>query len=119
MKPSKNKKIVAYGYIKKEDGVYTAICVNMGLFGQGNSSEEALDKVFQAIDSYINYIREKHPDEHEKYFNRPAPHNFVSEFRRGIANLKKLSDTKTCAPIWPNTFTPIRSFAEPISLAQA
>lgn len=118
MTNSKNKKVVAYGYIKEEDGIYTAICVNMGLFGQGKTPDSALNKVINAVLDYVEYIHKEHPDECEKYLNRPAPYEFVREYKRGIDNLKKLAETKNCTPRQPHTFIPIRNFAEKISFAQ-
>jgi len=119
----KRKKITifAFGYIKEEDGIYTAICINMGLFGQGKTPEEALKKVKKAVASYIVYVFEKHPDEYKKYLNRPAPMNFINEFEQGFKNLlKELSKPKQCKPIPSFNFIPFGNrFAENISLAQA
>jgi hypothetical protein len=115
----KNKKIIAYGYVKKEEGVYTAICINMGLFGQGKTPEEALKKVIKAVVSYVSYILEKHPDECEKYLRRPAPANLVEEFAQLIKVQKKLTKSKQCQPRQFDNFSPFRTFAETVSFAQA
>lgn len=88
MKPCKKKKIIAFGYVKKEDGVYTAICVNMGLFGQGDTPEEALDNVMRATESYIDYILENHPDDCEKYFNRPLPISLLASPKGALYIMK-------------------------------
>lgn len=114
------KKIIAYGYVKEEGGIYTAICVNMGLFGQGKTPEEALKKVLKAVTSYVNYVFDRHPNECEKYLNRPAPTEFIAEFEQGIRNLKGLVKSKQCKPRPSyNTFIPVRNFAEKVSYAQA
>jgi predicted RNase H-like HicB family nuclease len=115
-----NKPIIAVGYIKEEEGIYTAICVNMALFGQGKTPEEAYDRVHKAIVSYIKYIFDKHPDEYEKYLNRFAPTEFIAEFEQGIKNLRELIKPKQYKPRLPyNTFIPIRNFAEKVPYAQA
>lgn len=119
MKSPKIKKIIAYGYIKKEDGIYTAICVNMGLFGQGETPEEALENVIQATESYIDYVLEKHPEDFERHFNRPAPYSFVNEFKRGLANIQKLVESKSSVPRQSRMFFPVTNFAQEISLAEA
>lgn len=115
----KEIKIYAYGYIKEEDGVFTAICVNMGIFGQGNTPDEAYDGLINATDAYVKYILEKHPDDLDKYFNRLAPAKFVKEYTRGIENLQKMLKARSCAPRQPRTFIPVRNFAQAISYAQA
>lgn len=114
---TKKQGIIAFGYVKEEDGVYTAICVNMGLFGQGKTPEEALKKVIKAVDSYVAYVRERHPDEVDKFLNRFAPANYVEEFKEGINNLRKLMQTKHNIPKQPDKISiPFRSFYEPIRL---
>lgn len=114
----KNKIIIAYGYVKEEKGVYSAICVNMGLFGQGKTREEAFRKVIKAIESYITYVLEEHPNECEKFFDRPAPANFIKEYKQGKKILEKLIESKQCQPKQPYRFIPERYFAEKVSFAQ-
>jgi hypothetical protein len=90
-----NKRIIAFGYVKEEDGIYTAICVNMSLFGQGKTPEQALRKVLKAVGSYVNYVRERHPDEVDKFLDRPAPAHYVEEFKQGIKVRQKNADKKS------------------------
>lgn len=124
----KNSPIIAFGYVKQEDGVYTAICVNMGLFGQGKTPEQALKKVIKAVLSYVTYVLEKYPDQYEKFLNRPAPANYVKEYKQGIKeeckqgieSLKKRPQSKTYRPKESyNSFIPVRTFAEKVPTAQA
>jgi len=114
-----NKKIIAYGYVKKREGVYTAICINMGLFGQGKTPEEALKKVLKSVASYVDYVREQHPNECEKFLNRPAPANYIEEYKKGIKILMKLSESRPCQPRQSYSLIPIRNFAEKVPFAQA
>lgn len=116
----RNANIIAFGYVKEQDGVYTAICINMGLFGQGKTPEQALKKVLKAVDSYVAYVHERHPDEYEKFLNRPAPANYIEEFKRGIESLKRRTQPKESQLRRPyKSFIPIRTFAEEVSYAQA
>lgn len=123
-----NKDIIAFGYVKKQDGTYTGICINMGLFGQGKTPEEALNKVLKAVASYVTYVFDTHPDKWEKFLNRPAPANYVEEYKRGmkeeyrraIESLKKRTQSKETQPKQPySSFIPVRTFAEEVSHAQA
>ncbi len=115
-----NKRIIAFGYVKEEDGIYTAICVNMSLFGQGKTPEQALRKVLKAVGSYVNYVHERHPDEVDKFLNRPAPAHYVEEYKEGIRILKRLTESKNCKSTQSySSFIPVRSFAEKVSYAQA
>lgn len=115
----KKIEITAFGYTKEEDGIYTAICINMSLFGQGKTPEEALKKVIKAIDSYINFVLEKHPNERKKYLYRPAPANLIREYKQGIKNLEKLMESKRYQARQPYKFIPERTFVETASFAQA
>ena len=116
----KNKRIIAFGYVKEEDGIYTAICVNMGLFGQGKTPEQALKKVIKAVVSYVSYVLEKYPNESDKFLNRPAPAHYIEEYKQGIKSLKKLTELKYRPRTEPySTFLPVRNFAEKISFAEA
>jgi len=116
----RNANIIAFGYVKEQDGVYTAICVNMGLFGQGKTPEQALNRVLKAVTSYVAYVLERHPDEREKFLNRPVSANFVKEYKEGIRGLRRLTESKVCKPRQSSiSFIPVRSFAEKVSFAQA
>ena len=124
----RNTNIIAFGYVKEENGIYTAICVNMSLFGQGKTPEQALKKVIKAVFSYVAYVLEKYPDEYEKFLNRPAPASYVKEYKKGIKeeckqgikSLEKRSESKTYHTRQPyNDFIPVRTFAEKVSFAQA
>lgn len=50
--------------------VYTAIYERMTLGGQGKTPLDAMLSLMDAIDGYVGYILEEHPDECVKYFNR-------------------------------------------------
>ena len=120
MKMKKNKKrIVAFGYIKEEEGIYTAICVNMGLFGQGKTPDEAFEKVKKAVINYVKVVFEEFPNECEKFLNRPAPMNLVNEFMHIIKNPKKSKTSIGCLPKQSHIFIPNNYFAEAIPFAQA
>lgn len=117
MKLKKLKSIITYGYVKEEDGVYTAICVNMSIFAQGKTVEEAIENVMQAVGDYIEYVLEKHPEESEKYLNRPAPIEYIREFKKGIQSLQRLIDSEKLTIPRTKSFVPVMNFAEEISFA--
>jgi predicted RNase H-like HicB family nuclease len=119
MKKKIKKRIVAFGYIKEEEGIYTAICVNMGLFGQGKTPDEAVEKVKKAVVSYVKFVLAKHPDECEKFLNRPAPVNLINEFVQSIKNPKESKTSTSCLLKQSHIFIPNNYFAEAISFAQA
>jgi len=41
------------------DGIWTAVCKDPNVFGQGKTPEEALTKVSKAIDSWLKYMKER------------------------------------------------------------
>ena len=112
------KQVVAVGYIKEEDGIFTAICVNLGTFGQGKTPEAAVRKLHKSTTYYLDYVSEEHPDNWEKYLNRPAPPDLLKEFMAGLEQLAKLSKPKSRLATTRKPFVPVRSFAESISVAQ-
>jgi hypothetical protein len=115
----KDRGIIAFGYVKRDGQVYTAICVNMNLFGQGKTPEVALKKVLQAVVSYVGYILENHPDDCAKFLNRPAPQDYLEEFERGLEELKKLK-SQPCPPKQRYHIPiPVINFAQNVSFAQA
>jgi len=114
------KPILAVGYVRQDEGIYTAICVNMNLFAQAATSEKAFEKIVDSIVDYVKYIHEEHPKDWEKYLYRYAPDEFVAEFVNSLKQMERLSK-----PISPRKFhkkplerfhLPVRSFAEQISV---
>lgn len=116
--------IVAVGYVKEEDGVFTAICVNMSLFAQGKTPDQALKKIMGTIDNYLQFVFEEPSNKWRAYLNRPVPNDMMLEYLNTLTQLATLSTvdlparrTKTGSKTHP--FLPVRSFAQPISIAQA
>ncbi len=119
----KPKTIEALGYIKQTDGVFTAICVNMGLFGQGKTADEAVKKAIEAIGSYVSYIQAEHPKDWEKYVYRSVPPEMVKEFQDGLNVMMSMTSEggeskrkkKSLTPRKP--FLPVRNFVEEIPVS--
>lgn len=73
----KREKIKVYNYtiILKKSGVqYVSLCLELMVVGCGNTKEEAIISVKDAIDSYIDSFEEKMPLE------RPVPLDLLHEF---------------------------------------
>ena len=122
MKPkSMPKQVTAFGYVRFEDGVYTAICVNLGLFAQGNTPEKAIKKIQKDICRYLEFVSTHHQVDWEKFLNRPAPKEFIDEFKRGLADMKKLAETKPAnrGSQRQRYSIPSQTFAQEIPLACA
>lgn len=93
------KKLELFGYTKKEDGRFVSICVNLSLFAQGKTPEEAFQKLLTEVKVYLDYVAEKHFDEWDAYTNRVSAPDIVEEYmtvwkdaselaRRAVENVK-------------------------------
>ena len=45
--------LVIRGYAKREDDVWVAVCLDYGLASQGDSAEEAMEKLMYQIHEYV------------------------------------------------------------------
>ncbi len=72
--------IIFRGYVKKENGHWVAICIDLNIVAQGNSIEKAREECESLIIEYLDYICSEYPKEFYKYIQRPAPKELVEEF---------------------------------------
>ena len=126
----KNKKkfpdgITAFGYVKEEDGAFTAICINLGLFVQDSNPSSAIDRMMELIREHVAYVKKHHGNDWEQYLYQPIPWEYVDEFESGlkkmIAILKNQKERgqqrRTARQLkWSPVSTPkLRTFAETLS----
>lgn len=113
----------AYGYFRKDEDVYTAIIVNLSLFAEGRTPQEALDRLKGAFEAYIEFVLVKHPDQVEKYLNRPVEQEYIDEFSAILENFKRSvgqQPSHSGRPHNANFFNfPYRTLAPQISAAHA
>lgn len=76
------RKVWIYGYVKREGNRCLAVCVNLSVFAQGPDLYSAFKKLLEAVDGYLEYVKEHHADEWEKYTDRPAPKKMQNEYHR-------------------------------------
>ena len=76
--------ICVWGYVVKEDDIYTAICINFGLFVQAESPERAIKRILKLCGDHYTYIRKNHPQDWEKHLHQSLPKEFVNEYRQGM-----------------------------------
>ncbi len=67
------------GYTKPESDHYVAVCIDLNLVGQGNTPEEAMDKVSDAIRLYFSYLKD-HPEEIPLRLPRRAKFGFLMTY---------------------------------------
>jgi len=74
------EKIIFRGYIKKENGHWVSVCIDLNIVAQGNSFDEAREKCEGLIIEYLSYICSNYEEEFYKHIPRPAPKEFIDEF---------------------------------------
>lgn len=126
------KRITAFGYVKAEDEVFTAICVNMGLFAQAGSPNAAVDKIMKLIQNHVEYVKKHQAAEWERYLYQAVPQEFIIEFTEICKEAQKLAKSlkiqgergsQRSVKLQPN-YAPLltpsyRSFAQEISASYA
>jgi len=66
--------LVLKGYAKREDDVWVAVCLNYSLASQGNTVEEAMEKLMHQVQEYVFDAVAGDDKEHVKYLlTRSAP----------------------------------------------
>ena len=90
--------IVFRGYAKKEDDLWVAICIDLNIAAEGDTSEEAVHTCIELITEYLEFVCKEYPDKLNKYIPRPAPQEFIDEYyqlmSRQIAKPVKKSKRK-------------------------
>jgi predicted RNase H-like HicB family nuclease len=60
-------------YVKKENTQWVAVCIDLSLAAQANSSKEAISKLESMIQTYIEDALGKHKEYAEQLLSRKAP----------------------------------------------
>lgn len=60
-------------YVKKENTQWVAVCIDLSLAAQANSSKEAISKLESMIQTYIEEALGKHKEYAEQLLSRKAP----------------------------------------------
>ena len=76
----KKQPVILRGYIKKENGGFVAVCIDLNIVAQGKTQNEAIHECVELISEYLNYIQKEYPDDFEKYVPRQTPNEFVKEY---------------------------------------
>jgi len=76
-----SKDIVFRGYTKKEGDHWVAICIDLNIVAQGSTSQEATEECYSLILTYLDYIGTEYPEDFHNSISRPAPEEFMNEFK--------------------------------------
>ena len=76
-KDAHDRTLLLRGYAIREDSVWTATCLDLTLAAQGDSSEEALQRLMDTVSEYVRQAIGKDRAYKEQLLNRRAP---VSEY---------------------------------------
>ena len=74
------ERILFRGYIKKENGHWVAVCIDLNIVAQGSNVDDAIEKCEGLILEYLKYVCSEYKDDFYKHIQRPAPKEFVDEF---------------------------------------
>jgi hypothetical protein len=78
---SKQPKIVFLrAYVKKENGHWIAVCIDLNIVGEGTTPEQAKQECTELIIEYVDYVFSAHRNQIEKYIPRLAPDEFINEY---------------------------------------
>ena len=84
-------------YIKRtrsNPDLWEAFCVEMDIPAVGNTYEEVVGMMYQAVDNYINYVYEQQPDDEQRLLYRPMASSDVWKLRFEEQFLQKLPFSK-------------------------
>lgn len=70
---SNDKQITLRAYAKKEGSHWVAVCIDLSLAAQANSSSEAINKLESMMASYVNEALNLHKDYASQLLSRKAP----------------------------------------------
>ena len=65
---------------KKEDDHWVAICIDLNIAAQGDTSEEAVHTCIELVEEYLEFVYEEYPDQIHKYVPRPTPQELIDKF---------------------------------------
>ena len=75
------------GYVKKENGHWVAVCVDLNIVSQATSVDEAVEDCFELVREYLDYVCSTYPDQITKYIPRSAPQELMEEYYTILARV--------------------------------
>ena len=89
------KKLILHGLIEKEGDKFSALCLELDVASQGDTTQEAKGNLKEAIELYLQEVSEA--GDKEEFIPRPAPQEeWIKYFKAEAAALgKRLSDPST------------------------
>lgn len=75
------------GYVKKENGHWVAICVDLNIVAQATSADEAVKDCFELVKEYLDYVCSTYPNQIAEYIPRSAPHELIEEYYAILARV--------------------------------
>ncbi|OGB66085.1 MAG: hypothetical protein A2Y94_09355 [Caldithrix sp. RBG_13_44_9] len=93
-------KIVFRGYAKKENQRWVAICIDLNIAAQGETSKEAIKTCYELIEEYLEFVCHEYPNQLHKYIPRPAPQEFIDEYNSLMRPVLKNQPRKFPQKIW-------------------
>ena len=87
-------KLVLHGLIEKENGLYSALCLELDVASQGRTIAEAKRNLQEAVEVYLEDVAEA--KEEKDFIPRPAPRAEWIKFFKAEAKAlsKKLKNTR-------------------------
>lgn len=85
-------KLLLHGLIEKENGMYSALCLELDVASQGKTIEEAKKKLQEAVELYLEDVIQS--KEEKNFIPRPAPRTEWIKFFKAEAKAlsKKLKN---------------------------
>jgi len=75
------------GYVKKENGNWVAVCVDLNIVAQATSADEAVKDCFELVKEYLDYVCSTYPNQIAEYIPRSAPHELIEEYYAILAQV--------------------------------
>jgi predicted RNase H-like HicB family nuclease len=87
-------KLILHGLIEKENGLYSALCLEIDVASQGKTVEEAKKNLQEAVEVYFEDVLES--KEEKDFIPRPAPRSeWIKFFKAEVKALgKKLKNSR-------------------------
>ncbi len=81
-------KLVLHGLIEKENGLYSALCLELDVASQGKTIEEAKKNLQEAVEIYLEDVIES--KEEKNFIPRPSPRaEWIKFFKAEAKDLAK------------------------------
>lgn len=87
-------KLILHGLIEKENGLYSALCLELDVASQGRTVTEAKKNLREAVEIYLEDVTEVKDE--KDFIPRPAPRSEWIKFFKAEAKAlgKKLKNTR-------------------------